>query len=41
LRDNGATPVEFYACPADTRFPSDIVRQTFRRSVGWLTKYLH
>jgi len=41
LRDNGVT-VEFYAYPADTHFPSDIVRTTdvYRRWVGWMTTHL-
>lgn len=41
LRDNGVT-VEFWAYPADTHFPGDIVQQTdvYRRWVGWMTKYL-
>ncbi|MGH8225915.1 MAG: S9 family peptidase [Gammaproteobacteria bacterium] len=41
LRDNGVT-VEFYAYPADTHFPPDIVRETdvYRRWVGWMKKYL-
>ncbi len=41
LRDNGVT-VEFWAYPADTHFPGDIVQQTdvFRRWVGWMQKYL-
>ena len=42
LRDNGV-PVEFWAYPADTHFPGDIVQQTdvYRRWVGWMQKYLH
>jgi len=41
LRDNGVT-VEFYAYPADTHFPRDIVRTTdvYRRWVGWMEKHL-
>ncbi len=41
LRDNG-DEVTFYAYPADTHFPHDIVRQTdvFRRWVGWMTQHL-
>ncbi|HVC37089.1 MAG TPA: S9 family peptidase [Gammaproteobacteria bacterium] len=41
LRDNGVT-VEFYAYPADTHFPHDIVRTTdvYRRWVEWMSKYL-
>ncbi len=41
LRDNGVS-VEFWAYPADTHFPGDIVRQTdvYRRWVGWMQKYL-
>ncbi|MBD8879660.1 S9 family peptidase [Rhodanobacter sp. 7MK24] len=41
LRDNGV-PVEFYAYPADTHFPHDIVRTTdvYRRWVDWLVRYL-
>lgn len=41
LRDNGVT-VEFWAYPADTHFPGDIVQQTdvYRRWVGWMTKHL-
>jgi len=41
LRDNGVT-VKFYAYPADTHFPQDIVRETdvFRRWTGWMEKYL-
>jgi len=41
LRDNGVH-VEFYAYPADTHFPQDIVQTTdvFRRWVGWMEKYL-
>ena len=42
LRDNGV-PVRFYAYPANTHFPGDIVRTTdiFRRWVGWMTAHLH
>ena len=41
LRDNGV-PVEFYAYPADTHFPSDIVRTTdvYKRWVGWMSSHL-
>ena len=41
LRDNGVT-VEFWAYPADTHFPGDIVQQTdvYRRWVGWMKKHL-
>lgn len=41
LRDNGVH-TEFYAYPADTHFPGDIVRTTdvFRRWVDWMVKYL-
>jgi dipeptidyl aminopeptidase/acylaminoacyl peptidase len=41
LRDNGV-PVEFWAYPADTHFPADVVQQTdiFRRWVGWMTQHL-
>jgi dipeptidyl aminopeptidase/acylaminoacyl peptidase len=41
LRDNGVQ-VEFYAYPADTHFPGDIVRTTdvYRRWVGWMTSHL-
>jgi dipeptidyl aminopeptidase/acylaminoacyl peptidase len=41
LRDSGDT-VEFYAYPADTHFPRDVVQTTdvFSRWVGWMTKYL-
>ncbi len=41
LRDNGVE-VDFYAYPADTHFPGDIVRTTdvFRRWVGWMTTHL-
>jgi len=41
LRDNG-DHVEFYAYPANTHFPHDIVRTTdiYRRWVGWMVKYL-
>ena len=41
LRDNGVT-VEFWAYPADTHFPGDIVQQTdvYRRWVGWMQKHL-
>lgn len=41
LRDNGVE-VEFYAYPADTHFPGDIVRTTdvFRRWIGWMTAHV-
>jgi len=41
LRDNGVQ-VEFYAYPADTHFPGDIVRTTdvYRRWVGWMTTHV-
>ncbi|HEX5960425.1 MAG TPA: S9 family peptidase [Rhodanobacteraceae bacterium] len=41
LRDNGVT-VEFWAYPADTHFPGDIVQQTdvYRRWVDWMKQYL-
>ncbi|HEX5340782.1 MAG TPA: S9 family peptidase [Gammaproteobacteria bacterium] len=41
LRDNGVE-VQFYAYPADTHFPHDIVRTTdvYRRWVGWMVQYL-
>jgi dipeptidyl aminopeptidase/acylaminoacyl peptidase len=41
LRDNGVQ-VEFYAYPADTHFPGDVVRTTdvYRRWVGWMTSHL-
>ena len=41
LRDNGVQ-VEFYAYPADTHFPGDVVRTTdvYRRWVGWMTTHL-
>lgn len=41
LRDNGVT-VEFWAYPADSHFPGDIVQQTdvYRRWVGWMTTHL-
>jgi dipeptidyl aminopeptidase/acylaminoacyl peptidase len=41
LRDNGV-PVEFYAYPADTHFPGDIVHTTdvYRRWVDWMTAHL-
>ena len=41
LRDNGVD-VEFYAYPADTHFPSDIVQtvDVYKRWVGWLQKHL-
>lgn len=41
LRDNGVT-TEFFAYPADTHFPHDIVRTTdvYRRWIDWMVKYL-
>ncbi len=41
LRDNGVH-TEFYAYPADTHFPHDIVRTTdiYKRWVDWMEKYL-
>ncbi len=41
LRDNGVH-TEFFAYPADTHFPGDIVRTTdvYRRWVDWMVKYL-
>lgn len=41
LKDNGVE-VKFYAYPADTHFPHDIVRTTdvYRRWVGWMTTHL-
>jgi dipeptidyl aminopeptidase/acylaminoacyl peptidase len=41
LRDNGV-PVEFWAYPADTHFPADIVQQTdvYRRWVAWMKQHL-
>ena len=41
LRDNGVE-VEFYAYPADTHFPHDIVRTTdvYRRWVDWMKRHL-
>ncbi|HKI43699.1 MAG TPA: S9 family peptidase [Balneolales bacterium] len=41
LRDNGVH-TEFYAYPANTHFPHDIVRTTsiFKRWVGWMVKYV-
>jgi dipeptidyl aminopeptidase/acylaminoacyl peptidase len=41
LRDNGVD-VQFFAYPADTHFPGDIVRMSdvFRRWVGWMTAHL-
>ena len=41
LRDNGVA-VEFYAYPADSHFPGDIVRTTdvYRRWVGWMSAHL-
>lgn len=41
LRDNGVE-VQFYAYPADSHFPRDIVQtvDVYRRWVGWLQKYL-
>jgi dipeptidyl aminopeptidase/acylaminoacyl peptidase len=42
LRDNGVD-VQFYAYPADTHFPRDIVQtvDVYRRWVGWLQQHLH
>ena len=42
LRDNGVE-VEFYAYPANTHFPGDIVQtvDVYRRWVGWMQKHLH
>ena len=41
LRDNGVH-VEFYAYPANSHFPHDIVRTTdvYRRWINWLVKYV-
>ncbi len=41
LRDNGVT-VEFYAYPADTHFPKDVVQtvDVYRRWVGWMQTHL-
>ncbi|MGA9333602.1 MAG: S9 family peptidase [Rudaea sp.] len=41
LKDNGVE-VKFYAYPADTHFPHDIVRTTdvYRRWVGWMATHL-
>ncbi|MGH8089826.1 MAG: S9 family peptidase [Rudaea sp.] len=41
LRDNGVD-VEFYAYPADSHFPRDIVQtvDAYRRWVGWMQKHL-
>ncbi|HEY7872795.1 MAG TPA: S9 family peptidase [Rudaea sp.] len=41
LRDNGVD-VQFYAYPADTHFPGDIVQtvDVYRRWVGWMQKHL-
>jgi dipeptidyl aminopeptidase/acylaminoacyl peptidase len=41
LRDNGVE-TEFWAYPADTHFPGDIVRQTdiYRRWMGWMDRFL-
>ena len=41
LRDKGVK-VEFWAYPADTHFPNDIVQQTdvYRRWVDWMKQYL-
>ena len=41
LRDNGVH-TEFYAYPADTHFPHDIVRTTsiYKRWIDWMVKYL-
>jgi dipeptidyl aminopeptidase/acylaminoacyl peptidase len=42
LRDNGVD-VEFYAYPADSHFPKDVVQtvDVYRRWVGWMQKHLH
>ncbi|MET0330393.1 MAG: S9 family peptidase [Dyella sp.] len=41
LRDNGVE-VAFYAYPADTHFPADIVQQTdvYQRWLDWMTQHL-
>ena len=41
LKDNGVE-VKFYAYPADTHFPHDIVRTTdvYKRWVGWMIQHL-
>jgi len=41
LKDNGVN-TEFYAYPADTHFPGDIVRTTdvYKRWVDWIVKYV-
>jgi dipeptidyl aminopeptidase/acylaminoacyl peptidase len=41
LRDNGVD-VEFYAYPADSHFPRDIVQtvDVYKRWVGWMQKHL-
>ena len=41
LKDNGVN-TEFYAYPADTHFPHDIVRTTdiYKRWVDWIVKYV-
>ena len=41
LRDNGIE-TEFWAYPADTHFPGDIVRQTdiYRRWIDWMDRHL-
>ncbi len=41
LRDNGVN-TEFYAYPANTHFPHDIVRTTdvYKRWIGWMEKYV-
>lgn len=41
LRDNGV-PVKFFAYPADTHFPDDIVRITdvYTRWIDWMTEHL-
>ena len=41
LKDNGVH-VEFYAYPANTHFPGDIVRTSdiFKRWIDWMVKYL-
>lgn len=42
LRDNGVD-VQFYAYPADSHFPRDIVQtvDVYRRWVGWMQQHLH
>ena len=41
LKDNGVN-TEFYAYPADTHFPHDIVRTTdiYKRWIDWIVKYV-